>query len=129
MGKIRLWFRRARDLKSDIYVFFLAYRDPRMPWHAKLVAALVVVYAFSPLDIVSDFIPLLGYLDDLVLIPLGMRLAMHMVPPAVLEEYRLQAWLRGRKNRAIWLATTGLIILFLITVIIMIIYSLVRLFG
>ncbi len=128
MGKIRHWFRRARDLKSDIYVFLLAYRDSRVPWQAKLLAAMVVVYAFSPLDIVSDFIPLFGYLDDLLLIPLGMRQAMRMIPPPVLEEYRLKAQLRGRKNRAIGVAT-GLIILFLIMLIIMVINPLVRLPG
>jgi len=99
-----------------------------VPWQAKLLAALVVVYAFSPLDIVSDFIPLFGYLDDLLLIPLGMRQAMRMIPPPVLEKYRLKAQLRGRKKRAIGVAT-GLIILFLIMLIIMVINPLVRLPG
>ncbi len=123
MGKIRRMFIRFKDFKSDIYVLFLAYRDPRMPRQAKLLAVLTVVYAFSPLDIISDFIPLLGFLDDLVLIPLGMRLAMGMVPPAVLQEYRFKAQLRGQKKPAIRLIT-GLIILFLIMAVIMSIYSL-----
>lgn len=127
MGKIRRWFTLFNHLKSDLYVLFLAYRDPRMPWQAKLLAVLTVVYAFSPLDLVTDFIPLLGYLDDLVLIPLGMRLAMGMVPPAVLQEYRFKAQLRGRKNWAIRLVT-GLIILFLLIAVIMLIYSLTLLF-
>ncbi|KAF1085493.1 hypothetical protein SPSYN_01635 [Sporotomaculum syntrophicum] len=123
MAKIRRLFTRFNELKSDIYVLFLAYRDPRMPRQAKLLAVLTVVYAFSPLDIVSDFIPLMGYLDDLILIPLGMRLAMGMVPPEVLQEYRFKAQLRGRKNPAVRLVT-GLIILFLVMAAIMIIYSL-----
>jgi uncharacterized membrane protein YkvA (DUF1232 family) len=74
------WKRRARLLKTEVYAIYLAYRDPRTPWYARLFAAVVVAYAFSPLDIVPDFIPVLGYLDDLVLIPLGVALAIKMMP-------------------------------------------------
>jgi len=126
LGKARRLLRRARDLKTDLYVLFLAYRDPRMPWQAKLLAMLTVVYAFSPVDIVSDFIPLLGYLDDLILIPLGIRIAMQMLPPSMLQEYRIKAQLRNRNNQPFWVIT-GLIGLFLIMVMIMVIYSIVRL--
>jgi len=97
-----------------------------MPWQAKLLATLTVVYAFSPLDIVSDFIPLLGYLDDLILIPLGLRMAMQMLPPAMLQEYRIKAQRRNRNNRPFWVIT-GLIGLFLIMVVIMVTYSIVHL--
>jgi len=126
LGKVRRLLRRVRDFKSDLYVLFLAYRDPRMPWQAKLLATLTVVYAFSPLDIVSDFIPLLGYLDDLILIPLGLRMAMQMLPPAMLQEYRIKAQRRNRNNRPFWVIT-GLIGLFLIMVVIMVTYSIVHL--
>lgn len=121
MGKIRRWLILFKNFKSDIYVLFLAYRDPRMPRQVQLLAMLTVVYAFSPLDLVPDLIPLLGYLDDLVLIPLGMRLAMGMVPPAVLQEYRFKA--QERKNRVIRLIT-WLMVLFLLMVVIITIYSL-----
>jgi uncharacterized membrane protein YkvA (DUF1232 family) len=69
----------------------LAYKDPRVPLHAKLFAALVVGYAFSPLDLIPDPIPVLGYLDDLILIPLGVALAVRMIPENVLSESRQEA--------------------------------------
>ena len=72
---IESWKARARLLKIDTYALYFAYRDPRTPWYAKVWTAIVVGYAFSPIDLIPDFIPVLGYLDDLVLIPLGIWLA------------------------------------------------------
>ena len=83
--------RKAREIKQHLFVLFLAYKDPRVPWTAKLVAALVVAYAFSPIDLIPDFIPVLGYLDDLLLLPLGIALALRMIPRPILEEYREKA--------------------------------------
>ena len=85
------WKRWANQLKRETYALYLAYRDPRTPWYAKAFSALVVAYAFSPIDLIPDPIPLLGYLDDLILLPLGIALAVKMIPPAVLEESRLHA--------------------------------------
>lgn len=85
------WKRRAENLRADTYALYLAYRDPRTPWYARLFAALVIGYAFSPVDLVPDFVPLLGYLDDLVLVPLGVLLALKMIPPEVWAESRAQA--------------------------------------
>ena len=85
------WRLRARQLKTETYALYLVYRDPRTPWHARLFAALVVGYAFSPIDLIPDFIPGLGYLDDLLLVPLGVLLALKMVPPAVWAESREMA--------------------------------------
>ena len=85
------WRDRAKRLKAETLALYLAYRDPRVPWHARLFAALVVGYAFSPIDLIPDFIPVLGYLDDLVLIPLGVALALRMIPPPVMEEARKSA--------------------------------------
>ena len=85
------WQQRARALKTEVYALYLAYRDPRLPWYARLFAALVVGYAFSPIDLIPDFIPLLGYLDDLVLLPLGVWAAIKMIPPEVLAECRQRA--------------------------------------
>jgi uncharacterized membrane protein YkvA (DUF1232 family) len=84
----KLW---AGRLKSETYALYLAYRDPRMPWYAKLFAALVVGYAFSPIDLIPDAIPVLGYLDDLILVPLGVALAVRMIPEDVLSESRQKA--------------------------------------
>ena len=85
------WKDRARRLKREVYALYLAYRDPRVPWYARAFAAVVVAYAFSPLDLIPDFIPVLGYLDDLVLVPLGIALALRMIPPHVLAESRAAA--------------------------------------
>ena len=85
------WKNRARQLKHETYALYLAYRDPRTPWYAKVFAACVAGYAFSPIDLVPDFIPILGYLDDLVLVPLGIALALRMIPQEVMEECRARA--------------------------------------
>jgi uncharacterized membrane protein YkvA (DUF1232 family) len=85
------WKSRARKLKGETYALYLAYRDPRTPWVARLFSALVVAYAFSPIDLIPDPIPVLGYLDDLILVPLGVYLAVKMIPPDVLEECRDQS--------------------------------------
>lgn len=78
--------RRAKALKGETYVLYLAARHPATPWYAKLLVAVIVAYAFSPIDLIPDFVPVLGYLDDLVLIPLGIALAIKLVPQAVLDE-------------------------------------------
>ena len=88
LGESKRW---AGRLKSETYALYLAYRDPRMPWYAKLFAALVVGYAFSPIDLIPDPIPVLGYLDDLILVPLGVALAVRMIPEDVLSESRQKA--------------------------------------
>ena len=87
-GTLRRW---AGRLKSETYALYMAYRDPRVPWYARLFAALVVGYAFSPVDLIPDVIPVLGYLDDLVLVPLGVALAVRMIPDEVLAESRQRA--------------------------------------
>lgn len=81
---------RARHLKTETFALYLAARDPRTPWHAKLLVAGIVAYALSPIDLIPDFVPVFGYLDDLVLIPLGIALAIKLVPPSVLAECRAQ---------------------------------------
>src|SRR5688572_8481819 len=81
----------ARRIKRDTYTLYLAMRDRRTPWYAKLVAACVVAYAFSPLDLIPDFIPVLGYLDDVIIVPLGIVLALRLIPPDVLAECRAVA--------------------------------------
>jgi uncharacterized membrane protein YkvA (DUF1232 family) len=85
------WKARAQQLKIEVYALYLAYRDPRTPWYARIFAAVVVGYAFSPIDLIPDPIPILGYLDDLVLIPLGAFLAVKMIPAEVMSESRAKA--------------------------------------
>jgi uncharacterized membrane protein YkvA (DUF1232 family) len=85
------WMARARALKRETYALYLAARDPRTPWYAKLLTVLVVAYAFSPLDLIPDPIPILGQLDDLVIIPLGIWLSLRLIPTDVMAECRTQA--------------------------------------
>lgn len=85
------WKARAKRLQTEVYALYLAYKDPRTPWAAKMFSAVVVGYAFSPIDLIPDPIPVLGYLDDLVLIPLGVFLAMKMIPRQVMEESRAKS--------------------------------------
>jgi len=79
---------RARALKNEAFAVYLAAKDPRTPWYAKAVAFLTIAYAFSPIDLIPDFVPILGYLDDLFIVPAGIALAVRLIPPEVLEEAR-----------------------------------------
>lgn len=81
----------AKKVKQYVFVLYLSYKDSRVPWYAKLVAICVVAYAFSPIDLIPDFIPVLGYLDDLIIIPLGISLALKLIPTNVIEENRERA--------------------------------------
>lgn len=127
MGSImRRWKEKARNLKKETFAVYLAYKDPRVPWYAKLTAVCVVGYALSPIDLIPDPIPILGYLDDLVLIPLGIALVVRMIPPAVMQECRLKAetafeqgkgkpknWIAGAIIIAIWVVVFCMMLLFL----------------
>jgi uncharacterized membrane protein YkvA (DUF1232 family) len=90
-GLIAFWKQKAEELELQTYALYFAYRDPRVPWYAKGFIGLIVAYAFSPIDLIPDFIPILGYLDDLVIIPLGVLLALKMIPAQVMEESRAKA--------------------------------------
>jgi uncharacterized membrane protein YkvA (DUF1232 family) len=83
--------RRIQRLKIETYALYLAYRDPRTPWYAKAFACLVVAYALSPIDLIPDFIPVLGYLDDLLLLPIGIYFALKLIPGEVMDECRARA--------------------------------------
>ncbi len=94
--------KRARQLKRELVALALAYRDPRTPWYARLVAAAVLAYALSPIDLIPDFIPVLGYLDDLILVPAGIALALRLIPPQVMADARLNAAAQeGQKRSAL----------------------------
>ena len=82
---------RARHLKAETFALYLAARDPRTPWYAKLLVAGIVAYALSPIDLIPDFVPVIGYLDDLILIPIGIALAIKLIPHQVLAECRVRA--------------------------------------
>jgi uncharacterized membrane protein YkvA (DUF1232 family) len=91
MGLGERWRQQARRLKQEVFALYLACRDPRVPWYAKALAAIVVAYALSPVDLIPDFIPVLGYLDDLILIPLGVLAVRAMIGADVMDECRRRA--------------------------------------
>jgi uncharacterized membrane protein YkvA (DUF1232 family) len=82
---------RVKDLKRETYALYLAARHPKTPWYAKLFASAVAAYAFSPIDLIPDFIPVIGYLDDLILVPLGLVIAIKLIPQEVMAECRSRA--------------------------------------
>lgn len=115
---------RAHTLKRDTLVLGLAFRDPRTPWYAKALIFLVIAYALSPIDLIPDFVPLLGYLDDLILVPAGIALSLRMIPPEVMAEARENAHqTEGPMGGAgvigaaivasIWIVVLGVIVLWL----------------
>ena len=103
------WRERAHKLKGDVVAVALAMRDPRVPWYVKALGACVVAYALSPIDLIPDFIPVIGYLDDLVLVPLGVLLMVRLIPAEVLAEHRAAA--AGIAERPVSLAGATAVIL------------------
>lgn len=103
--------KRARHLKTETFALYLAARDPRTQWYAKLLVAGIVAYAFSPIDLIPDFVPVLGYLDDLILIPIGVALAIKLVPHQVLVECRARAQETIRNKKPVSRVAGAVIIL------------------
>jgi uncharacterized membrane protein YkvA (DUF1232 family) len=113
-GRLKDW---ARIIKRDVHALYLASRDPRVPWYAKALAMLVAGYALSPIDLIPDFIPVLGYLDDVILLPLGILLVIWLIPPSIMAEHRELAAaaqdrplsrIAGVAIACIWVAAIGL---------------------
>src|SRR5262245_47561126 len=110
LGRAKRW---ARTMKRDVGALWLAARDPRVPWYAKLMAGAAAAYALSPIDLIPDFIPVLGYLDDVIVVPLGILAAVHLIPEPLMAEFRLEAERRSARPSsrvgaavivAIWIA-------------------------
>ena len=109
---------RAKKLKTEVYALSLAYRHRQTPWYAKAFAGLVIAYSLSPIDLIPDFIPVLGYLDDLILVPLGISLTIRMIPVEVMGECRAQAeaepWAGKPKN---WFGAAIIVALWVICIV------------
>lgn len=88
LTELRIW---ARAIKRDVHAVYLAARDPRTPWYAKTLALCVAGYALSPIDLIPDFIPVLGYLDDLIIVPLAIMVVVKLIPPDVMAKHRAAA--------------------------------------
>ncbi len=111
------WKTKAKTLKREVYALSLAARDPRVPWYAKVFAALIIGYALSPIDLIPDFVPVIGYLDDLVLIPAGIILLVKMIPKEVMEECREKAGSHhGRLKGKHWVAATAIVLIWIISI-------------
>jgi len=105
------WKEKARNLKKETYALYLVYRNPLTPWYAKVLTGIIVAYAFSPIDLIPDFIPILGYLDDLILIPLGIALVIKMIPQGIMNECRQQAQIEMSGEKPVNWFAAGIIIL------------------
>ena len=105
---------RARALKTEVYAIYLAARDPRTPWYARALIYFVVAHTFSPIDLIPDFIPVLGYLDDLIITPGGIWLAVRLIPPAVLAEARSTAARREVDRRVGILGATLIVLVWIL---------------
>lgn len=124
--KIKKWIFRVKKLKGELFTLYYAYQNSRTPFLAKLVTILVVAYAFSPIDLIPDFVPILGYLDDFILLPLGVMLAIKLIPQEILQHSREQAQLRLSKRKPInWVAGTVIIIIW-IMIMVWILYYLTK---
>jgi len=109
-GLFDRWKQTVKQLKTETFALYLAVRDPRTPWYAKSFTALVVAYAFSPIDLIPDFVPVLGYLDDLIMIPIGIGIATRLIPSEILAECRTQAQTTFEQGRPVSRTAAAVII-------------------
>ncbi|MEP9409139.1 DUF1232 domain-containing protein [Peribacillus frigoritolerans] len=118
--KIKTW---ARSLKRQIFILYFACKDERVPWHAKVFTACVVAYAFSPIDIIPDFIPILGYLDDVILVPIGIMIALKMIPKNVLTDCEVKAEVMMKNGKPKnWIVGSLIVMIWVLIIIWAIIY-------
>lgn len=118
MSVLTRLLRWASAIKQDVHALYLAAHDPRVPWYVKVLAIAIAVYALSPIDLIPDFIPILGLLDEAILLPLALKAVIRLVPPAIMAEHRATAAAqRGRTSRAgavmmivIWIAAAVLLL-------------------
>ncbi|RWF57781.1 MAG: DUF1232 domain-containing protein [Mesorhizobium sp.] len=98
-SSLKTW---ARTIKRDVVALWIAARDPRVPWYAKVAAGAVAAYALSPIDLIPDFIPVLGYLDEVIVLPLGILLVVKLIPAPLMEEFRQEAIRREDRPKSYW---------------------------
>ena len=111
---------RARALKQEAYAVYLAARDPRTPWHVRALIFFVVAHTFSPIDLIPDFIPVLGYLDDLIITPGGLWLAVRLIPPEVLAESRAAAAARAAESSVGRVGAVLIVLVWIITAVVIV---------
>lgn len=115
---IQLLKEKAKEIKRELAALYCAYRHPGVPWYAKVFMALVIGYALSPIDLIPDFIPVLGYLDDLILIPAGITIALGMIPKEIIEECRSQAADMDKSSMGkSWIAAVVILVIWIVLII------------
>lgn len=105
------WQKQIKQLKAETLAIYFACKDDRVPWYIRMFAVCVVAYIFSPIDLIPDFIPIFGYLDDLILVPLGIMLVLKMIPPIVLAECREKAKMQINQQKPISLVAAAVIVM------------------
>lgn len=115
---IQILKEKAKEIKRELAALYCAYRHPGVPWYAKAFMALVIGYALSPIDLIPDFIPVLGYLDDLILIPAGITVALRMIPKGIIEECRAQAADMDKSSMGkSWIAAGVILVVWIVLII------------
>ena len=117
MSVVASWKQKAELLKNEARALYLAYKDPRVPWYAKLFMGAVLGYLASPIDLIPDFIPIVGYLDDLVIVPAGIYLAIKMIPRGIMDECREKAVSNPFSSRAKWIMACIIILIWILVII------------
>lgn len=110
------WKEKTNQLKTEVYALYLAYRDPRVPWYTKVLMGLVIGYAISPIDLIPDFIPVLGQVDDLIIVPAGIAITIKMIPKEVMEECRQKAKEEPINMKTRWIAALIVILIWMLAI-------------
>jgi len=110
------WKEKAKQLKTEIYALYLACRDPRVPWYAKALMGLIIGYAISPIDLIPDFIPVLGQIDDLIIVPAGISIVIKMIPKDVMEECRQRAKAEPINTKTKWIIALIIILIWVLAI-------------
>ncbi len=116
------WSKKKEEIKIESLAVYLAYKDSKLPWYSKILAIFLIVYVFSPIDLVPDFIPIFGYVDDLIILPLGIGLVNGTIPDKILDKYRLQAkqQIKNRKQLEVWGGSIVILAIFFILALVMV---------
>jgi len=110
------WKEKAKRLKTEVYVICLAMKDSRVPWYAKVLMALIIGYAISPIDLIPDFVPVIGQIDDLIIVPAGIALVIRMIPKNVMEEYRQKAIAEPINTRTKWIVAAIIVSIWVLAI-------------
>lgn len=110
------WREKAKRLKMEVYALCLAMKDSRVPWYAKVLMALTIGYAISPIDLIPDFIPVIGQIDDLIIVPLGITLVIKLIPRGVMDEYRQKARAEPINTRTKWIVAAIIVSIWVLAI-------------